>query len=85
MVGELSSLSQAALPIIAAIGGMIAPALVYSAINAGGAGSAGWGIRWRPISPFAIAVLILLGDRIPAGLVTFWWRSPLSMTSARWW
>ena len=40
MVGELSSLSQAALPIIAAIGGMIVPALVYGAINAGGAGSA---------------------------------------------
>ena len=70
MVGELSSLSQAALPIIAAIGGMIAPALVYSAINAGGAGSAGWGISMATDIAFAIAVLILLGDRIPAGLVT---------------
>ena len=70
MVGELSSLSQAALPIIAAIGGMIVPALVYGAINAGGAGSAGWGIPMATDIAFAIAVLILLGDRIPAGLVT---------------
>ena len=70
MVGELSSPTQAALPIIAALGGMLAPALVYSAINAGGAGSAGWGIPMATDIAFAIAVLILLGNRIPSGLVT---------------
>ncbi|MDO4644008.1 MAG: Na+/H+ antiporter NhaA [Cardiobacteriaceae bacterium] len=70
MVGELSSLKQAALPIIAAIGGMLAPALVYSAINAGGVGMAGWGIPMATDIAFAIAVLILLGKHIPAGLIT---------------
>ena len=70
MVGELSSLSQAVLPIIAALGGMVAPALVYGAINAGGVGAAGWGIPMATDIAFAIAVLILLGDRIPTGLVT---------------
>jgi Na+:H+ antiporter, NhaA family len=42
--GELSSLRQAALPIVAALGGMILPALVYSALNRSGIGANGWGI-----------------------------------------
>ena len=70
MVGELSSPSQAALPIIAAFGGMVAPALVYSAINWGGPGMQGWGIPMATDIAFAIAVLILLGKRAPPGLVT---------------
>lgn len=70
MVGELSSPSQAALPIIAALGGIIVPALVFSTINWGGAGMPGWGIPMATDIAFAIAVLILLGTRVPSGLVT---------------
>ena len=69
MVGELSSPSQAALPIIAAFGGMVAPALVYSAINWGGSGMHGWGIPMATDIAFAIAVLILLGKRACACFV----------------
>jgi NhaA family Na+:H+ antiporter len=48
LVGELSSARNAALPVAAALGGAVAPALIYSAINAGGEGAAGES-RWPPI------------------------------------
>lgn len=70
MVGELSSFSQALLPIIAAIGGMIMPALIFTVINLGGEGIAGWGIPMATDIAFAIAIVILLGKRVPTGVMT---------------
>lgn len=70
MVGELSSIQQALLPIIAAIGGMIVPALIYAAINYGKPGIQGWGIPMATDIAFAIAALMLLGNRVPVSLMT---------------
>lgn len=71
LVGELSTVRKATLPIIAAVGGMIAPALVYLAFNAGGEGASGWGVPMATDIAFALGVLALLGSRIPAGLKVF--------------
>ncbi len=69
--GELSSRKQAALPIMAALGGMIVPALLYIALNAGGAGSRGWGIPMATDIAFSLGVLALLGTRAPLPLKIF--------------
>ncbi len=71
LVGELSNLKVAILPILAAIGGMAFPALIYFSINSGGEGAAGWGIPMATDIAFAISALVLLGKRIPTALVTF--------------
>ncbi|CAA9555115.1 MAG: Na+/H+ antiporter NhaA type, partial [uncultured Thermomicrobiales bacterium] len=71
LVGELASPRQAALPIAAALGGMVAPALFYAAVNLGGAGLAGWGIPMATDIAFALGVLALLGRRAPTGLKVF--------------
>jgi NhaA family Na+:H+ antiporter len=71
LVGELSSARNAALPVAAALGGAVAPALIYSAINAGGEGAAGWGIPMATDIAFVLGVLALLGDRAPLGLKVF--------------
>ena len=71
LVGELASPRRAALPAIAALGGMVAPAAVYLAFNLGGAGGHGWGIPMATDIAFAIGVLALLGDRVPFGLKVF--------------
>ncbi len=71
MVGELASPRRAALPIAAALGGMVVPALVYTALNAGGPGAAGWGIPMATDIAFALGVLALLGPRVPLGLKVF--------------
>src|ERR671917_1842322 len=70
-VGELSSLRGAALPVVAAVGGAVVPALIYLAINAGGEGAAGWGIPMATDVVFALGVLALLGERAPLGLKVF--------------
>lgn len=70
MVGELSSLKQAMLPIIGAIGGMVVPALIYAAINIGGEGLPGWGVPMATDIAFAITILVLLGNRVPASMMT---------------
>ncbi len=71
LAGELASPRQAALPIVAAIGGVVVPAVLYSAVNANGPGAAGWGIPMATDIAFAIGVMALLGDRIPLGLKVF--------------
>ena len=70
--GELSTLSQAALPVIAAIGGMAAPAAVYYLFNAAHPGNlSGWAIPTATDIAFAVGVLSLLGKRVPEGLKVF--------------
>lgn len=71
LVGELASLRQAMLPIAAAVGGMVVPALLYTAWNSGSAGAPGWGIPMATDIAFAIGVLALLGNRVPFGLKVF--------------
>ena len=71
LVGELSTPSQALLPIMAAIGGMVVPALFYFAVNPTGAEARGWGIPMATDIAFAIGALSLLGRRVPKNLVTF--------------
>jgi NhaA family Na+:H+ antiporter len=71
LVGELASLRSAALPVAAAVGGMVVPALLYAAVNAGGPGAAGWGVPMATDIAFALGILALLGDRVPSGLRVF--------------
>ena len=71
LVGELSSPRKAALPIVAALGGMIVPALLYYWINPEGSAAHGWGIPMATDIAFAVGVLVLLGSRIPRSLVMF--------------
>jgi len=71
LVGELGSPRQAALPIVAAIGGMVVPALLYVSVNANGDGLAGWGVPMATDIAFALGILALLGPRVPLGLKVF--------------
>ena len=71
LVGELSSVRGAALPIAAALGGAMVPAAIYLAINAGAEGSAGWGIPMATDIAFALGVLALLGDKAPVAIKVF--------------
>lgn len=71
LVGELADLRQAALPIVAAIGGMVMPALIYLAINHGGDAARGWGVPMATDIAFAVGVLVLLAGRVPKALITF--------------
>jgi NhaA family Na+:H+ antiporter len=71
LVGELADLRQAALPIIAAIGGMVMPALIYLAINPEGDAARGWGIPMATDIAFAVGALVLLASRVPKALITF--------------
>jgi len=70
-VGELASLREAALPVIAAAGGMVVPALIYAAFNAGTPTAGGWGIPMATDIAFAVGILVLLAWRIPKNLVVF--------------
>jgi NhaA family Na+:H+ antiporter len=69
--GELASFRQAALPITAALGGMILPAILYFALNRSGPDARGWGIPMATDIGFAMGVLALLGKRIPSNLRVF--------------
>ena len=69
--GELSDFRKALLPIFAAIGGMVVPAGLHFAVNAGTPTQAGIGIPMATEIAFALGVLALLGSRIPASLKVF--------------
>lgn len=69
--GELSSPKKAIVPIIAAIGGAIIPALIFVALNTGQSSATGWGIPMATDIAFALAVISLLDKRIPLSLKIF--------------
>lgn len=71
LVGELADPKQALLPIIAAIGGMLVPVLIYISINPDGHALNGWGVPMATDIAFALGALALLGNRIPKNLLTF--------------
>jgi len=68
VMGELKDLRRATLPVAAAIGGMIVPAAVYLALQAGAEGARGWGIPMATDIAFVVGCLAVLGPRIPSGL-----------------
>lgn len=70
-VGELSSVKKAMLPVIAAFGGVVAPALIFFTINHGTAAATGWGIPTATDIAFAVGILSILGDRVPVSLKVF--------------
>ncbi len=69
--GELRDPRAAALPAIAALGGMIVPALIYYSMNRGGPGADGWGIPMATDIAFAIGIVSLLGNRVPSAMKVF--------------
>lgn len=69
--GELSSIKHATLPVLAAIGGVIVPAIIYSLFNEGTSTGNGWGIPMATDIAFALGILSLLGSRVPTGLKIF--------------
>jgi NhaA family Na+:H+ antiporter len=71
LTGELASARRAALPVVAALGGMIAPAAIYSLLNAGGPGARGWGVPMATDIAFALGALAMLGTRVPPSLRVF--------------
>ncbi|MBL0940989.1 MAG: Na+/H+ antiporter NhaA [Gemmatimonadaceae bacterium] len=71
LVGALSSVRKAALPIVGAIGGMLLPAAIYAVLARGTDASPGWGVPMATDIAFALGIVALLGDRVPAGLRIF--------------
>lgn len=70
-VGQLSSFKKAILPVAAAVGGMVVPALIYLSLNAGSEAARGWGIAMATDIAFALGILSLLGSCVPVGLKLF--------------
>ncbi|TNF71601.1 MAG: Na+/H+ antiporter NhaA [Acidobacteria bacterium] len=71
VLGQLSSFRQSVLPVAAAIGGMVVPAAIYIALNAGGEGASGWGVPMATDIAFALGIMALFGTRAPIGLKVF--------------
>ncbi|RMZ59815.1 Na+/H+ antiporter NhaA [Chryseobacterium nematophagum] len=69
--GELSSFKNASLPIFAAIGGMLVPALIYTLFNYGTEYSKGWGIPMATDIAFSLAIVSMLGNRVPNSIKIF--------------
>jgi NhaA family Na+:H+ antiporter len=70
-VGELSTMDRAMLPVCAALGGAIVPAVIYALVNSSGEAAAGWGIPMATDIAFALGVLSMFGSRVPLGLKIF--------------
>jgi NhaA family Na+:H+ antiporter len=68
VAGELRDPKKAALPIMAALGGMVAPATIYLLLQGGQSGESGWGIPMATDIAFVVGFLALLGRRVPLGL-----------------
>jgi NhaA family Na+:H+ antiporter len=66
--GQLAGVKRATFPVVLALGGMVAPALIYLALNLGGKGANGWGVPMATDIAFAVATLALLGKRVGATL-----------------
>ena len=71
VAGQLSTVRRAAVPVVAAIGGMAVPALLYAWFNPAGDAAAGWGIPMATDIAFALGVLAVFGRRVPVGLKVF--------------
>jgi Na+:H+ antiporter, NhaA family len=71
VAGDLRDRRAAALPVLAALGGMLVPAAIYVAFNAGTGAVSGWGVPMATDIAFAVGVVALLGSRIPAGAKLF--------------
>jgi NhaA family Na+:H+ antiporter len=71
VVGELRERRRASLPVLAAVGGLVVPAGIFLALNAGDQGARGWGIPMATDIAFAVGVLAVLGSRVPAGAKVF--------------
>jgi NhaA family Na+:H+ antiporter len=71
LIGELNSAKKASLPLFAAIGGMAVPVLLFFALNRNPEASGAWGIPMATDIAFALAIIRLLGKRIPLGLKVF--------------
>ena len=71
VLGDLRDPRAAALPVLAALGGMVVPALVYVFFNAGTAAGHGWGIPMATDIAFAVGIVALLGSRVPSGAKLF--------------
>ncbi|MFM1920143.1 MAG: Na+/H+ antiporter [Candidatus Hydrogenedentota bacterium] len=71
LVGELASVRKAALPIGAALGGMVCPAAIFALLNLGQPGITGWGIPMATDIAFAVGILGLLSGRVPVSLCVF--------------
>ncbi len=69
--GELSSFKKAILPVIAAFGGVIVPAAIFTAVNHGTEAASGWGIPTATDIAFAVGILSILGDKVPVSLKVF--------------
>lgn len=69
--GELADKKKAMLPVIAAIGGALLPAAIFTAVIAGGEGGDGWGIPMATDIAFVVGAMAILGDRVPRGLKIF--------------
>jgi NhaA family Na+:H+ antiporter len=70
-VGELSEPRDAALAVVAAVGGVVVPGVIYAAVNWGGEGIGGWGVPVATDIAFALGIMSLLGDRVPLSLKVF--------------
>lgn len=71
IVGELASFKRAAFPVLAALGGMIVPALIYAVFNTGTPNLRGWGIPMATDIAFSLGILTVLGSRVPHQLKIF--------------
>jgi NhaA family Na+:H+ antiporter len=71
IMGELASVRRASLPIAAAVGGIVVPALIFAAFNRGGPGAAGWAIPMATDIALAVGVLALVGPGVPVSVKVF--------------